>query len=46
MTRLGHLFFDIVEDRVGLFELLLGLRLDHLAHPKPHPIEDGGHGTG
>ena len=38
--------FYIIEDRVGLFELLLGLGLDHLAQPKAHPIQDLGHGTG
>src|SRR6266568_8472299 len=39
-------FFYIVEDRVGLFDLLLGLGLHHLASPKAHPIQDRGHGTG
>src|SRR6266446_3856384 len=39
-------FFYIVEDRVGLFDLLLGLGLHHLAQPKAHPIQDFGHGTG
>ena len=39
-------FFYIIEDRVGLFELLLGLGLDHLAQPQAHPIQDLGHGTG
>jgi len=39
-------FFSIVEDRVGLFDLLLGLGLHHLAQPKAHPIQDLGHGTG
>src|SRR5439155_9255098 len=39
-------FFYIVEDRVGLFDLLLGLGLHHLAQPKAHPIQDRGHGTG
>ncbi len=39
-------FFYIIEDRVGLFALLLGLGLDHLAQPKAHPIQDLGHGTG
>ena len=46
MPRRGHLFFDIVEDRVGLFDLLLGLGLHHLAQPKAHPIQDLRHGTG
>src|SRR5882672_2812171 len=39
-------FFYMVEDRVGLFALLLGLGLPHLAQPKAHPIQDFGHGTG
>ena len=39
-------FFYIIEDRVGLFALLLGLGLDHLAQPKAQPIQDRGHGTG
>ena len=39
-------FFYIVEDRVGLFDLLLGLGLHHLAQPIAHPIQDLGHGTG
>src|SRR5215475_3738832 len=39
-------FFYIVEDRVGLFDLLLGLGLHHLAQSKAHPIQDLGHGTG
>src|SRR6266568_7278876 len=39
-------FFYIVEDHVGLFDLLLGLGLHHLAQPKAHPIQDLGHGTG
>ena len=39
-------FFYIVEDRGGLFALLLGLGLHHLAQPKAHPIQDLGHGTG
>jgi len=45
MTRLARLFFDVVEDGVGLFDLLLGFGLDDLAQPKAHPIEDDGHGT-
>ena len=44
MTRLGHLFFDVVKDGVGLFDLLLGLRLDHLASAKALAIQDLGHG--
>src|SRR5262249_42817534 len=39
-------FFSIVEDGVGLCELLLGFGLDHLAQPKAHPIEYLGHRTG
>src|SRR5262244_4425268 len=39
-------FFYIVEDRVGLFDLLLGFGLHHLAQPKAHPIQHLGHGTG
>src|SRR5438128_3360388 len=39
-------FFSIVEDHVGLFDLLLRLGLHHLAQPKAHPIQDLGHGTG
>src|SRR5207302_10478433 len=39
-------FFYIVEDRVGLFDLLLGFGLHDLAQPKAHPIQDLGHGTG
>ena len=38
--------FLSVEDRVGLFDLLLGLGLHHLAQPKAHPIQDLGPGTG
>src|SRR6266853_1839591 len=40
------LFFNIVENRVGLFDLLLRLRLHDLAQPKAHPIEDLSHRTG
>jgi hypothetical protein len=39
-------FFYIIEDRGGLFALLLGRGLDHLAQPKAHPMQDLGHGTG
>ena len=39
-------FFYIVEDRVGLFDLRLGLGLHPLAQPKAHPMQDLGHGTG
>ncbi len=46
MTRLARLFFYVVEDRVGLLDLLLGLGLHYLAQPKTHPIQDLGHGTG
>src|SRR5882724_8920614 len=46
MTRPGRLFFYVVEDGVGLFALLLGFGLHHLAQPKAHPIQDLGHGTG
>src|SRR6266571_5621040 len=46
MPRLGYLFFYIVEDHVGLFDLLLRLGLHHLAQPKAHPIQDLGHSTG
>jgi hypothetical protein len=33
----------IVENRVGLFDLLLRLGLHDLAQPKAHPIQDLGH---
>src|SRR5262252_8906312 len=36
----------IIEDGVGLWNLLLGFGLDHLAQPKAQAIEDLGHGTG
>ena len=36
----------IVENRVGLFDLLLRLGLHDLAQPKAHPIQDLGHRTG
>ena len=39
-------FFSIVADRVGLFDLLLGFGLHHLAQPKAQPIQHRGHGTG
>src|SRR5215468_10382242 len=39
-------FFSIGEDGVGLFDLLLGLGLDHLAQPKAQAIEHLGHRTG
>jgi hypothetical protein len=39
-------FFYSIEDRVGLFALLLRLGLDDLTQPKAHPIHDLGHGTG
>src|SRR6266850_2791128 len=45
MTSLARLFFDIVEDGVGLWKLLLGLGLDHLAQPKAQAIEHRGHGA-
>ena len=46
MTRLARLFFYVVEDGVGLFDLLLGFGLHDLAQPKAHAIEHFGHGTG
>src|SRR5712691_9959356 len=46
MTRRARLFFYVVEDGVGLFDLLLGFGLHDLAQPKAHPIQDLGHGTG
>src|SRR5882724_10550306 len=39
-------FFSIVDDGVGLCDLLLGLGLAHLAQPKAHTIEHLGHRTG
>src|SRR5712691_11428953 len=46
MTRRARLFFYVVEDGVGLFDLLLGFGLHDLAQPKAHPMQDLGHGTG
>src|SRR5712691_1224701 len=39
-------FFYIVEDGIGLFDLLLRFGFHHLAQPKAHPIQHRGHGTG
>src|SRR2546425_5362433 len=36
----------MVENRIGLFALLLRLGLHDLAQPKAHPIQDLGHRTG
>src|SRR5437868_9783507 len=37
---------SVVENRVGLFDLLLRLGLHDLAQPKARPIQDLGHRTG
>ena len=46
MPELGHLFFDIVEDRIRLFDLLLRLGFHNLTQAIAHTIEHLGHRTG
>src|SRR6266571_6159641 len=42
----GRLFFDVVEDGVGLFDLLLRLGFDHTPQAKAQAIQHGGHRRG
>src|ERR1700757_3020217 len=41
-----HLFFNVVEDRIRLFNLLLRLGFDYLTQAIAKPIKNLGHRTG